>query len=85
MLLPFRIWIQENVVYFFFFVDSKSVEQVRQVYMDMNFPQIYREYDGNAYKHTRELIADIENKVLRDIMFGMLNDSNDILCATKAG
>lgn len=67
----------------YFFPDSKSAELVRQVYKDMNFPQLYREYEEKAYSHTLKLIAAIENNDLRGIMFGMLNDSYEILSATK--
>lgn len=51
----------------------------------MNFIQLYHQYKENAGNDTLKLIADIENNVLRDIMFGMMKDSYEILSATKTG
>lgn len=72
-MIDFFFWRNIKLSFSNVYLDMGCVEQVRQVYEDLDLPKIYREHECEAYDKIRNRIESTAMGIPKDILYKVLN------------
>lgn len=66
--------LSDNILFpSFRYTVDECVKEVKQIYDDLAFPDLYRQYEPNTYNYIRKLISDVDGDILQNILLDSLN------------